>query len=168
MDDQELVAAIADDDVGALRVLHDRHASWLRARLSRRCADADLVDQALADTFVAVWKTAARYRGDGDVGAWLWGIAVRRLIDLLRRHRTPVWLPGRREPSAEDEALVGIAYGDAGAALQSLSPELMAVVQATVLDGLTMREAGRLLGLPSGTVKTRLRRAKLLLREELS
>lgn len=168
MDDLELLAAIADDDVGALRMLHDRHAPWLRARLSRRCSDPDLVDQALSDTFVAAWRTAGRFRGDGEVGAWLWGIAIRRLIDLLRRRRAPVWLPSRREASAEDEALTGIAYGDVGAAFGRLSPELMAVVQATVLDGLTMREASRLLDLPTGTVKTRLRRARLLLREELS
>lgn len=158
----------ADDDVGALRLLHERHAPWLRARLGRRCADAEIVDQAVTDTFVVVWRTAARFRSDGEVGAWLWGIAIRRLIDLLRRRRAPVWLPYRSEVSAEDEVLTGVAYGDVGVALGRLSPELMAVVQATVLDGLTMREAGRLLDLPTGTVKTRLRRAKLLLREELS
>jgi RNA polymerase sigma-70 factor, ECF subfamily len=168
MDDLELLSAIADDDLGALRTLHERHAPWLRARLARRCADADLVDEALADTFVAVWRGAGRFRGDGEVGAWMWGIAIRRLIDLLRRRRAPTWLPARLEPSAEDELLAGIAYGDVGAALERLSPELLVVVQATVLDGLTMREAGQLLGIPTGTVKTRLRRARLILREALS
>lgn len=168
MDDHALLAAVADDDVGALRMLHERHAPWLRARLSRRCSDPEIVDQAVSDTFVAAWKGARRFRGEGDVGAWLWGIAVRRLIDLLRRQPRTAWFAGRREPSAEDEALLGVEHGDVGTALGQLSPELLAVVQATVLDGLTMREAGRLLGLPTGTVKTRLRRAKLILREELS
>jgi RNA polymerase sigma-70 factor (ECF subfamily) len=49
-----------------------------------------------------------------------------------------------------------------------LSPELRSVVQATVLDGLTCREAGRLLGIPSGTVKTRMMRARFELREVLA
>lgn len=168
MDDHTLLRAIADDDVGALRMLHERHAPWLRIRLARRCPDHGLVDEALADTFVAAWRGARGFRGEGDVGAWLWGIAVRRLVDLLRRRRTPVWMPGRVELSAEDEALLGVVDGDVAAALQRLSPELLAVVQATVLDGLTMREAGRLLALPVGTVKTRLRRARTILREELS
>ena len=50
---------------------------------------------------------------------------------------------------------------------ECLSPELRAVVQATVLDGLTTREAALLLGIPPGTVKTRMMRAKPLLREAL-
>jgi RNA polymerase sigma-70 factor (ECF subfamily) len=60
-----------------------------------------------------------------------------------------------------------VAFGDAGAALSQLSPELLEVVQAMVFDGLTAREAGRMLGLPEGTVKGRMRKAKALLRAEL-
>ena len=63
---------------------------------------------------------------------------------------------------------MGVEYGDLGTALDRLSPELRAVVQATVLDGLTTREAARLLGIPSGTVKTRMMRAKAQLREALA
>ena len=67
------------------------------------------------------------------------------------------------------ETVVGRATDlpDLAGALDRLSPELRAVVQATVLDGLTTREAGRLLGIPAGTVKTRMMRAKPLLREGL-
>ncbi len=50
--------------------------------------------------------------------------------------------------------LLGIEYGGLGAALERLSPEMRAVVEATVLDGLTSKEAGRLLGIPQNTVKT--------------
>ena len=63
--------------------------------------------------------------------------------------------------------LVGVEHSDVGAALQRLSPELLAVVQATVLDGLTTREAAALLGIPSGTVKSRMSRARAELREAL-
>ena len=70
--------------------------------------------------------------------------------------------------SAEDQVLLGIEHGDLAGALNRLSPELRAVVQATVLDGLTSKEAGRLLGIPTGTVKTRMMRAKPLLREALT
>ncbi|MEU7743323.1 sigma factor [Nonomuraea sp. NPDC049158] len=61
--DAELIAAIAAESVTALRLLHRRHAPWLRTRLARRCADPDAVDDALQDTFLAVWKSAARRRG---------------------------------------------------------------------------------------------------------
>ena len=52
-------------------------------------------------------------------------------------------------PSAEDAVLLGVEHGDVGLAMQRLSPELLAVVQATVLDGLSTREAAELLGIPS-------------------
>jgi RNA polymerase sigma-70 factor, ECF subfamily len=61
-----------------------------------------------------------------------------------------------------------VEHGDLGTALARLSPELRAVIQATVLDGLTVQEASRLLGIPAGTVKTRAMRAKAQLREHLA
>lgn len=70
--------------------------------------------------------------------------------------------------AAEDQVLVGIEHGDLAGALRSLSPELRAVVQATVLDGLTTREAARVLGIPAGTVKTRMMRARAELRGALT
>ncbi len=168
--DVEVLSAIADGDRAALRVLYDRHAPWLALRLARRCADPGVVDETIQDTFMAVWRSAGRYKGQGDVGAWIWGIAIRRLIDALRR------LPRREvlvaevddRRSAEEEVLLGVEHGDLGGALRQLSPQLRAVVQATVLDGLTTREAGRLLGIPAGTVKTRMMRARAQLREELA
>ncbi len=170
-DDETLLRAVAEGDRAALRVLYERHAPWLTLRLARRCPDPDLVDDAVQDTFVAVWRTAKRYDGHGAVGAWIWGIGVRRLIDAIRRrpHRE---FPTRErladEPSAEEQVLLDVAHGDLGGALNRLSPELRAVVQATVLDGLTTREAGQLLGIPAGTVKTRMMRARIQLREELA
>jgi RNA polymerase sigma-70 factor (ECF subfamily) len=171
--DAELVAALAEGDVGALGELYERHAPWLSIRLSRRCSDPDAVDDALQDCFTAVWRDARRWRGDGDVPAWLWGIAIRRLISRLRgregrrvgaRALSTTTAAQEPEPSAEERVLLGIEYGGLGPALDRLSPELRSVVQATVLDGLSHREAAELLGVPANTVKSRLRRAKAQLR----
>ncbi|MCK2213433.1 RNA polymerase sigma factor [Actinomadura sp. ATCC 31491] len=183
--DAQLVAAVAAGSARALRVLHRRHAPWLRARLARRCADPDVVDDALQETFLAVWRSAGRFEGDEAAG-WLWTIAVRRLVSALRGSGSR-WIGSGAEPgaeawtgtearpgtgawtaSAEDTVLLGVEHGDLGAALNRLSPELRAVIEATVLDGLTTKEAARLLGIPEGTVKTRAMRARARLREELS
>jgi RNA polymerase sigma-70 factor (ECF subfamily) len=169
--DETLLSAVAAGDRQALRVLYERHAPWLTLRLARRCADPDAVDDAVQDTFVAVWRSAARYRGGGAVGAWIWGIGIRRLIDALRRRPRREFVSGERvelESSAEEQVLLGVEHGDLAGALDRLSPELRAVVQATILDGLTAREASRLLGIPAGTVKTRAMRARIQLREELA
>jgi len=169
--DETLLSAVAAGDRQALQVLYERHAPWLTLRLARRCADADVVDDAVQDTFVVVWRSAARYQGGGAVGAWIWGIGIRRLIDALRRRPRREFLSSERpelESSAEEQVLLGVEHGDLAGALDRLSPELRAVVQATILDGLTTREASRLLGIPAGTVKTRAMRARIQLREEMA
>ena len=123
----------------------------------------------MQDTFVAVWRGARRFQGRGDVAGWIWGIGIRRLLDRLRRRPARLVVFGREAvPSAEEQVLVGVEHGDLAGALARLSPELRAVVQATILDGLTTREAARLLGIPAGTVKTRLMRAKAQLRGDLA
>jgi RNA polymerase sigma-70 factor (ECF subfamily) len=170
--DVDLLAAIGDHDRGALGTLYERHAPWLTVRLGRRCGEPDLVDQAVQDTFLAVWRKPASYGARGEVAAWLWGIGIRRLIDQLRRRPMVAWAwpaeGAELHASAEDEVLLGVQHGDVGLVLDQLSPELLAVVQATVLDGLSTREAGRLLGIPSGTVKSRMSRARFEMREALT
>ncbi|WP_261554024.1 RNA polymerase sigma factor [Frankia tisae] len=174
-EDAALVRAMAAGDEAALRVLFTRHLPWLRSRLARRCSDPEIVADVLQDTFVAAWKGARRWRGDGEVAAWLWGIAVRRLVSRLRGRSAPVTLPTaeveaadeRTLSSAEELVLLGVEHGDLAAALRRLSPQLRAVIEATVLDGLTTREAAQLLGLAQGTVKGRVRKAKAQLRQDL-
>ena len=166
--DAELLAALPDD-AGALRELYDRHAPWLVLRLGRRYGDPEVVDEVVQDTFLAVWRKPRGYDGRGEVAAWIWGIGIRRLIDQLRKRRAPVsTFEPDPEPSAEERALLGVEYGDLAGSLNRLSPELRAVVQATILDGLTTREAAKLLGIPSGTVTTRMMRARAQLRGDLA
>jgi len=168
--DAELLEAIGDGSRAALEELYRRHVGWLTLRLSRRCADSEVVDLAVQDTFVAVWRKPRSFSGAGEVAAWIWGIGVRRLIDQLRRQpkRRLVSANDDIVVSAEEEVLLGIEHGALPRAIDALSPELRLVVQATVLDGLTTREAAQLLGIPSGTVKTRMARAKAQMREALA
>jgi len=173
--DAELLVATAAGDRAAFEVLYQRYGPWLAARLRYRCADAALVDDAVQETFLAVWRGSARYTEGGEVPGWLWQIGFRRLVDAIRGQRARDRLlrllagrPWRTAPSAEEELLLGVEHGDLAGALARLSPELRAVMQATVLDGLSTREAAVLLGIPVGTVKTRAMRARRQLREDLT
>src|SRR4029453_3704146 len=185
----ELLLAIAAGDRVAFEELYRRYAAWLLGRLGRRCADPALAEEVVQETFLAVWRSAGRFRtGIGDAAGWLWRVGMRQLVSHRGRARPrggarggggsgrpPAAGPGRggrrgerlrqrlavtvgrarSEPAAEERVLTGIEHGDLAGALARLSPELRAVLQATVLDGLTTAEAARLLGVPSGTVKTR-------------
>ena len=176
MDEEYLVRRIAQGDRLAFDELYRRTSPWLVVRLRRRCADDELVAEVMQETYLAVWRAAAAFAGasvGGSAVGWVWTIAARRLVDALRRRARQAQLPlaalpAAAAPAAEDEVL-DAELGDAmGAALRRLSPDLRQVLQATVLDGLTVRETAVLLGLPEGTVKTRARRARIALREALS
>jgi RNA polymerase sigma-70 factor (ECF subfamily) len=178
-DEEFLVRRVARGDRGAFDELYRRTSPWLAVRLRRRCADDELVAEVVQETYLAIWRAAAAFAGaavGGSAVGWVWTIAARRLVDALRRRaregRLPVAalaaLAEPAMPAAEDE-VVDQVLGDAmGAALHRLAPELRQVLQAMVLDGLTVRETAVLLGLPEGTVKTRARRARIALREALS
>ena len=167
-----MLHAIGERDRAALEELHDRHAGWVEARLERRCADRQITEEVVQDLFVTIWRKPGAYRGEGDVAAWLWGIAIRRLMQRLRPRKPLIERITALRPhgpiSPEEVVLEQVGHGDLAGALNGLSPELRAVVQATVLDGLTTREAARLLDIPQGTVKTRMSRARVQMREALA
>jgi RNA polymerase sigma-70 factor (ECF subfamily) len=165
--DIDLVRRIGNGDRGALDAPYARHAPWLTVRLGRRCGDPDTVDTAVQDTFIDVWKQAGRYKPTGEVGAWIWTIGIRRLIDQLRKRPppTPVGDATLLSRVVAEEVPLALAHTALGQAFADLEPELQAVLAATALDGLSNREAARLLGIPTGTVKSRLARARSILKE---
>ena len=164
--DVELLARVSSGDRGALDELYRRHAPWLTTRLQRRCGDSDLVDTAVQDTFINVWKQAGKYKPTGEVGAWIWTIGIRRLIDQMRKRPAPIPVdPGELPRVITEEVPLALGHTALGQAFARLDPELQAVLAATALDGLSNREAAQLLNIPTGTVKSRLSRARSILKE---
>lgn len=172
--DDELLAATARGERGAFEQFYRRNAPWLQIRLRRRCGDPDLAEEVVQETFIAVWRAASSYRGPDRSGPWLWTIATNRLVDAHRRRAARARTVS--EPSddlavtrsAEDDALVSTYDANLASALDRLSPELREILQATVLDGLSVRETAVLLNIPEGTVKSRADRARRQLREALA
>jgi RNA polymerase sigma-70 factor, ECF subfamily len=175
MDEEHLVLRVARGDRGAFDELYRRTSPWLAVRLRRRCADDELVAEVMQETYLAVWRAAGAFAGaavGGSAVGWMWTIAARRLVDALRKRAREGQVPAAAltmlaVPAAEDEVLDTVIGDAMGAALRQLAPDLRAVLQAMVLDGLTVRETAVLLGVPEGTVKTRARRARIALREAL-
>jgi RNA polymerase sigma-70 factor (ECF subfamily) len=171
--DDALVAAVATADRAALELLYRRHAPWLAGRLAARTSSRDLAEEALQDTFVAVWRSARGYHGTGDVPAWLWGIARRRLASLARRQRPGLLsLDAVAEPpdpaaTPEEAALGQDASTRIRLAISHLPAEQRAAITAVVYQGQTIERAARAAAVPEGTLKSRLHRARLHLRKEL-
>ena len=174
LDEEALLRATARGDRLAFEELYRRTSPWLLLRLRRRCSDEDLVAEVMQDTYLAVWRAADSFVGSrtgGSAAGWVWTVAARKLVDAFRhraRTQNPPSAPVLDAPSAEDVALAGVLDADLATAWSALSPELHSVLQAMVLDGLSVRETSVLLGVPEGTVKTRARRARRALQEGLA
>ena len=172
-DEAALVRKVAKGDRAAFEQLYRRTSPWLAVRLRRRCADDQVVAEVMQETYLTVWRAAGSFAGaavNGSAAGWLWTIAAHRLVDVYRRQARQSELrpePPQDAPAAEDVALAGTVGNEIGVALAELAPELRDVLQAMVLDGLTVRETSVLLGVPEGTVKTRARRARNLLKETM-
>jgi RNA polymerase sigma-70 factor (ECF subfamily) len=171
--DDALVAGVAAGDRAALELLYRRHAPWLAGRLAARTSSRDLAEEALQDTFLAVWRGARSYHGTGEVPAWVWGIARRRLASLARRQRPSVLsLEGSAEPpdpaaTPEEAALGRDASTRIRLAVSHLPAEQRAAITAVVYEGKSIQAAAQAAAVPEGTLKSRLHRARRHLRKEL-
>ena len=171
MKDMDLLARAAGGDDTALRELFALHAPWLAARLRTVLPAAD-VEDVLQETFLAVWKGAAGYRPEGEVGAWIWGIARRQAALFLRR-RGPAalsLLDAEVDPAGgavDDPAEAVLARAEIAQAVAALGPEGSAdreVWRLMYVEDRPVAEVADLLGVPQGTVKSRAHRARRLLR----
>ena len=169
MDDERLIAALGRGEDAALRELFDRHAPWLAARL-RRSLPVDAVEDVLQETFVAVWRGAGAYRGGGAVGAWLWGIARRQAALWARQHGRPAPALEEFAAVADDPAAAAIRSVDLERALAALGPEATEgrrLIRLIYLEERSVAEAAAELGVPAGTVKSRLFHLRRRLRSAL-
>ena len=160
---------MADGEKAALEVLYRRHAPWLAGRLGHATSSRDLAEEALQDCFVAAWRSAGSFRGEGDVGAWLWAIARRRLSSLARKRvDVPATVPDESAPDlADDEALANLDAERVRAAVTRLPSDQRAVVERVVFEGERLVDVSRCLGVPIGTLKSRLHRARRQIRAEM-
>ena len=176
MDDDALIAALANGDDTALRELFTRHAPWLAARLRAILPAAD-VEDVLQESFLAVWRGARRYRPEGSAGGWLWGI-TRRQAALWLRRRGPdavplaaleaLACPGGQP--ADDPAEAAVSRAELAAAVRSLGPEgsvSQEVWRLMYLEDRPVTEVAGLIGVPEGTVKSRAHRVRQLMRAVL-
>lgn len=176
MDDQTLLVATAAGDETALRTLFERHAPWVAARL-RRVMPADAVEDVPQETFVAVWRGAGRYKGGEDAGAWICGIARRRAALSFRKRGVATVSFDLIDASVTgdgvgaDPAVIAIRSADLERAHCELSPNgarQRELVRMVYFEDRPVAEVANLLGVPPGTVKSRIFAARWRLRTLLT
>jgi RNA polymerase sigma-70 factor (ECF subfamily) len=174
LNDAAVVARVAASERDALAQLYSRYGAVLLRYLLQLTPDRTLAEEILQDTLLAVWKQARTYEGRSSVRTWVFGIARRQAHNHLRQRAVVTdsvdvleQMPSP-DPDPQDALLTTIAREELAEALGGLVPTHREVLLLVLIDELSYEEAAEVLGVPVGTVKSRLHHARLAMRERLA
>ena len=138
----------------------------------RLLRDRDGMDDALQEAYVKAFRALPRFRGDAKLGTWLYRIAYNACLDELAASRRVVSLPLEslaRQPDRASAMPDEVASkSELAAALDRLSAEDRAAVLLVDAQGFSYHDAAEVLGVPEGTIASRLNRARVALRTAIA
>lgn len=179
LDDRLLLARIAGGDEDALHELYLGYAPRLTRYLWHQLdGDPQAVEEALQEVFIAIWRSAAGFRGEAKVATWVYQIAHNAASSARRRQLRQAALPQvpipqlaetaettEVVPACDDAVIDRLALADA---LRQLSAKHREVLRLVAAEGFALDEVARMLDIPTGTVKSRLSYARRALLRALS
>jgi len=164
--DAQLVALVAERDGGALEALYDRYGKPAYSLARRILVDDLLAQDVVQEVFLSLWRDAGRFDpGRGSVATYLLALTHHRAVDVvrreenLRRRRTgDEGLATEADPKADVEGAVELSDRQqrVRVALQGLPDAQRQALALAYFGGYTQREVAALVGVPLGTVKTRM------------
>lgn len=173
-EDGLLLRRVASGDERALEEIYARFGRSLFGYLLKLAPDRRLAEEVLQDTLVAVWRGAGSYAGRSSAKTWIFGVCRRQAHNTLRRRDL---MPGTEEdfdvlptpdPGPEEALLSGVRQEELMIRLDDLSPLHREVLILFFYQNLSYEETATVLGVPVGTVKSRLSNAKRSLRTAVS
>ena len=179
MDERELILLVRQGDEHAFETLVRQYEKKVYTLCYRMCGNAEDAQEAAQDAFLAAWRGISAFRGDASFSTWLYRLASNACIDLLRRGRhgagnvslddealflpVPDPAPQPQEAAERSEAQRMIREG-----LCALPAEFRRVLVLREIEGLSYGEIAQATGTELGTVKSRINRARALLRNYLT
>ena len=159
--DGDLIERVGEGDADAFEVLYRRYCRPVFGLALRRLGDRMRAEDAVQETFAAIWRSARTYRPDRGAGApWLYAVARNAIVDRARSKSEP---PGEApdtpslEPGPDERAEASYVSWRVHRALESLQGSEREVIELAYYGGLSQSEVASFLGIPLGTVKTRTR-----------
>ena len=178
MDDQAsqdalLVESVLRGDREAFSQLVGRHQSLVAAVAWRHGVRRDDIEDVVSEVFLKVYRNLGQYRPEHPFPTWLYRLAANHVIDRSRRgrrERLRVEMPEQvadPAPAAAERVETHERAALVRQALQEVPPHFRHPLVLVHVEGMKVEEAARLLGVPEGTVKTRLMRGRAALRRVL-
>ena len=163
-----LLDLVAAGNQGAYEELYKMLSRRVYAFVRRMIENADTADEIMVDTMYEVWKTASRFRGDSRVTTWVLGIACNKVLMAMRSRPS-----GRHEDIDDFADIIDSEVPDGYALLAQkqtremiqrcmagLSDKHRECIHLTHFEDMSMPEIAAILGIPEGTVKSRLSHAR--------
>ena len=177
--DEELMAHVDRKQAVAFEVLYDRHGGAAYSLAYRIVGDRAAAEEVTQEAFISVWRSGARFdSARGSVRSWLLSVVRNRAVDFLRSRagKAPkltfdddsVLEQRPAEERTEAEALQRETAAELRGALGKLPGEQSKVIELAYFGGFSHSEIARILGLPMGTVKGRMRLGLEKIRGELA
>jgi RNA polymerase sigma-70 factor, ECF subfamily len=173
---EELLVAVAGGDQGAFDALFDRISPQVLGVALRVLRDRALAEEVSQEVMVEVWRKAARFDPErGTASGWVTTLAHRRAVDRVRSEQASRDRDERvshRDQARDvdvvaDEVTVRLDHWQVRQALSALTDRQREAIELAYFQGHTYRDVARVLEIPEGTAKSRLRDGLLRLREAL-
>jgi RNA polymerase sigma-70 factor (ECF subfamily) len=171
--DVQLLERIAARDLAAFEQLYRHYEPRLSRFLINIVNRPQVVEEVLDDTMMAVWNTAANFRGASKVSTWIFAIAYRQAVKARSRWDEP--LPDLQDndqasPDAlpDEQLQKGRTHEALVEAMDKLSSDQRAVVDLTYFHGMGYREIAEIMRCPVDTVKTRMFHARRKLKRVIA
>ncbi|MFC2077401.1 RNA polymerase sigma factor [Candidatus Bipolaricaulota bacterium] len=165
--DETLIRRVANGDRPAFTQLYERHAERVFRFAMSIVRRAHLAEEVLQETMIVVWKRAKTFKGNAKVSTWILGITRNLAFNLLRKEkrgdRLPEEKPNMTDPAKSAETAVHVER-----ALETLPDHHREVMHLVFYEEMNLREAAEILGIPEGTVKSRMHHARKALAKELA
>ena len=175
--DSQLVELVAQKDAGALEALYDRYGRAAYSLARRILTEETLAQDVVQEVFLSLWRDARRFdAGRGTVATYLLSMTHHRAVDVVRREEnlrrwrtSDEGLELEPDPKArvEDEVEASERRAEVRAALAELPAAQREALLLAYFGGYTQREVAALVGVPLGTVKTRMAAGMRKLKEAL-
>lgn len=177
--DEELMPLIGEKDPEAFEVFYDRHGGAAYSLAYRMVGERAAAEDIAQEAFISIWRSGARFdRTRGSVRSWMLSIVRNRAIDALRSRTGKAPKLGfdddailEQRPAAErteEEAMRREVASEVRGALGQLPGEQSKVIELAYFGGFSQSEISRMLGVPLGTVKGRMRLGLAKIRGELA
>ena len=160
--DEQVLEAVGRGDDDALGVLYDRFGRLAFRLAFRILRDRALAEDAVQEAFLAVWRSADAYKRErAKPSTWILTVVHRRAVDIVRREQTRRGEPLEVAPEpvsgpADEDAVLRDRRAAVQAALTELPGEQRQALELAYYGGLTQSELAERLGVPLGTVKSRM------------